>query len=306
MCLSHKQRVPTHQAGKQHEIVAIGLSLSLPWGHPAQTPPPSRLPPPSAAAGFPTTCFPALLAAGWRRRMRRRWNVWGAWAMPSQRPCLKSCEGSFHTSPCRHAGWRLAGHRCRCMSPEQLLQGAAPTQTPPPAVAVAVAVAACATATVPPPPLPQNVKWKLVSRRRRELRHRAMDLTGIVVPTKWSGRWAAAASPCQQPLAGTRACVAPVQGATPTCLNPCCALPRHHRLHPHHHHDAQEGSGVPGSGGPAERPAGGAAQGAARGAAGRVPRHHSADSQVALAGAREGRGEDRGVAAAAVCMCASK
>jgi len=38
----------------------------------------------------------------------------------------------------------------------------------------------------------QRVKWKLLSHRRREMRHRAMAPQGIAPPTKWSGRWVAA------------------------------------------------------------------------------------------------------------------
>ena len=35
----------------------------------------------------------------------------------------------------------------------------------------------------------QRVKWKLLSHRRREMRHRAMAPQGIAPPTKWTGRW---------------------------------------------------------------------------------------------------------------------
>ena len=38
----------------------------------------------------------------------------------------------------------------------------------------------------------QNVKWHLLSHRRRLERHREMEPAGIAVPTKWTGRQAAA------------------------------------------------------------------------------------------------------------------
>ena len=38
----------------------------------------------------------------------------------------------------------------------------------------------------------QNVKWHLLAHRRRLERHREMEPAGVAVPTKWTGRQAAA------------------------------------------------------------------------------------------------------------------